>query len=68
MGGTDISELQVVEKDSAVIDGSQKIGFEKKHRDVQRFESPEDEDYQDMLIWIRKWVEEGKERTLGTCR
>lgn len=62
------SELQVVEKDSAVIDGSQKIGFEKQHRDIQRFVSREDENYQDMLFWIRNWVEKVKERTLGTCR
>lgn len=62
------SELQVVEKDSAVIDGSQKIGFEKQHRDIQRFVSREDENYQDMLFWIRNWVEKVKKRTLGTCR
>jgi len=55
----------VVEKDSAVIDGSWKIGFEKKHRDIQRVTSHEDKDYQDMLYWIKEWLKEAKEKTLG---
>lgn len=49
--------LQVVDKDSAVIDGPQKIGSEKGHRDIQRFRSREYEDYQDLLVWIRRWLE-----------
>ncbi|KAH0538071.1 hypothetical protein FGG08_005333 [Glutinoglossum americanum] len=55
--------MHVVEKDSAVIDGSRKIGLEQRHRDVQRFVSRNDENYQDVLWWIRRWVEKLKERT-----
>ena len=57
----------MVDKDSAVIDGSQNIGFERKHRDIHRFASREDEDYQDILVWIRKWVEKAKETALSKC-
>jgi hypothetical protein len=56
---------QVVEKNSAVIDGSHSIGFEKKHRDIQRFEAQEDANYQDILIYIRRWIEKCKERSEG---
>jgi hypothetical protein len=54
--------LQVVDKDLAVIDGAQKIGYEKRHRDIQRFRSREDEDYQDLLVWIRRWLGKGEEK------
>ena len=54
--------LQVVDKDSAVIDGSQKIGSDKRHRDIQRFRYREDEDYQGVLVWIRRWLEKGEEK------
>jgi hypothetical protein len=57
--------IQVVEKRSAVIDGSKQIGFDKKHRDIQRFESLDDDYYQDILWWLKKWVEVSKTITLG---
>jgi hypothetical protein len=57
--------VQVVEKMSAVIDGSKQIGFDKRHRDIQSFQSWKDEYYQDILWWLQKWVEESKKITLG---
>ncbi|EEP75507.1 predicted protein [Uncinocarpus reesii 1704] len=39
------------------------LGFDRGHRDIQRFTSPQDENYQDLLIWIKKWLGEGKEIT-----
>ena len=57
-----------MEESSAIIDGSVRIGSEKKHRDIQRISSPEDENYQDILVYIRKWIEQSKERDLGMCR
>ena len=54
--------LQVVDKDSAVIDGSRNIGSDKRHRDIQRFRYREDEDYQGVLVWIRRWLEKGEEK------
>lgn len=57
------SVLQVVEEDSAVIDGSRKIGFETKHREIQRFLSRDDENYEDILLAIRNWVEDGRKKT-----
>lgn len=50
---------------SAVIDGSKQIGFDKKHRDIQSFQSWKDEYYQDILWWLQKWVGESKKITLG---
>lgn len=56
----------MVDEDSAVIDGSQKIGFEKKHRDLQRFASRDDEDYQDILRSIRDWITIIEQKERGT--
>ena len=53
------SSLQVVDRTSAVIDGSHDIGFEKGHRDIQRYASADDEDYKDLVQWIRKWTDNG---------
>lgn len=64
----------MVDEDSAVIDGSQKIGFEKKHRDLKRFASRDEEDYQDILRFIRDWItiveqkERGTREPLKSCR
>ena len=57
--------FQVVKRDSAVIDGAQVIGSEKGHRDIQRYASRNDSDYQDILVWIQKWVEEETQSKLG---
>ncbi|XHF98814.1 hypothetical protein AWENTII_002351 [Aspergillus wentii] len=46
----------VVERYSAVIDGSTEIAFETKHRGLQRFTSRNDENYQKILCYIRGWV------------
>jgi hypothetical protein len=53
--------VQVVEKDSAVIDGSQKIGFDENHRNIQRFPSRSDPNYLDVLIWLRMWAKSCEE-------
>ena len=59
--------LQVVDKDSAIIDGSHKIGFETDHRNMQRFSSQGDEDYRKILVWIRRWMEHAKEEAHSKC-
>jgi hypothetical protein len=46
----------VVERGSAVIDGSEAIGFEAKHRELQRFASREDNGYKSVLFWLRLMV------------
>lgn len=56
----------MVDKDSAVIDGSYEIGFKKKHRDMQRFETAKEDDYQDILLYLRQWIESISKRTSGT--
>ena len=58
---------QVVDKDSAIIDGSHKIGFETDHRNMQRFPNQEDEDYRNILVWIRRWIEHAKEEAYSKC-
>lgn len=60
-----LSEFQVVERDSAIIDGSQGIGFEQTHREIQRFKSREDHNYQSLLVWIRDWVEKARQEALS---
>ena len=62
------TNLQVVEKESAVIDGSHKIGVEKTHRNIQRFDSRSDENYRNILFWIQGWANKAKENALGKCR
>lgn len=47
----------MVGKESAVIDGSEEIGFEEKHRGLQRFTSREDKSYKSLLFWIKKMLE-----------
>ena len=56
---------QVVDKDSAIIDGSHKIGFETDHRNMQRFSNQGDEDFRNILVWIRRWMEQAKEEAHG---
>ena len=56
----------MVDEASAVIDGSEKIGIEKEHREMQRFTSQEDKDYKDMLWYIRKWVKSSQQLASGT--
>ncbi|KAF8511826.1 hypothetical protein BU17DRAFT_96885 [Hysterangium stoloniferum] len=53
--------MQVVTSDSAVIDGSTKIGFERRHREIQRL-SRDDEDYKVIVLSMKKWVQEVVER------
>ncbi|RDW73350.1 hypothetical protein BP6252_07257 [Coleophoma cylindrospora] len=48
----------VVERHSAVIDGSQSFGSEGKHRDIQRYAARDNEDYQDILSYIRERISE----------
>ncbi|KAI9855300.1 MAG: hypothetical protein M1813_009839 [Trichoglossum hirsutum] len=48
--------MHVVEKDSAVIPGSEVIGFEESHRKLQRFPSREDHNYKALLFWIRNML------------
>lgn len=66
--GTEESEFQVVDKESAIIDGSHKIGLETDHRNIQRFHNKEDEDYKSILYWIRKWLGEVTKAADGKCR
>ena len=54
--------LQVVDKESATIDGAHNMGFETDHRNMQRLQ---DEDYQKILEPINKWAEEAKEEVDG---
>ncbi|KAH0829766.1 ribonuclease p/mrp subunit [Fonsecaea pedrosoi] len=54
-----ISVTQVVDRNSAVIDGSREIGFEKGHLDIQRFASADDENFRDLVQWIKKWTDNG---------
>lgn len=56
-----------MEENSAIIDGSDRIGFERKHHEIKRFESREDENYQDILIYVRRWIDQIKDRALGMC-
>ena len=37
------------------------MGFETEHQNMQRFPDREDEDYKNILDWIRRWVEQAKE-------
>ncbi|KAE8154565.1 hypothetical protein BDV25DRAFT_102857 [Aspergillus avenaceus] len=46
----------VVDRDSAVIDGSEVVGFERQHFDLQRFRSREDPHYTDVIHYIRGWI------------
>lgn len=46
---TDSSTLQVVDEESAIIDGSYMIGFEIDYRSIQRFPSQKDKDYEKIL-------------------
>ncbi|RDW87439.1 hypothetical protein BP5796_03133 [Coleophoma crateriformis] len=48
----------VVERHSAVIDGSQSFGSDGKHRDIQRYATRDDGDYQDILNYIRERIPE----------
>ncbi|KAF6238464.1 hypothetical protein HO173_003431 [Letharia columbiana] len=50
--------IHVVDRSSAVIDQSIEIGFEKDHRNMQRFSDPEDEDYKKILGYIKDWAKE----------
>ncbi|KAK6336188.1 hypothetical protein TWF696_001751 [Orbilia brochopaga] len=54
----------VVDKDSAIIDGSRRVGFETQHHGIQRFLSQYDENYQHILFWIRKWIQESNQDSL----
>ena len=63
-----LSNLQAVDKDSATIDGSNHIGFETDHRNMQRFSNREDEDYKNIVGWIRKWTEKAQKEADGKCR
>jgi hypothetical protein len=58
--------FQIVEEDSAVIDGSIKIASEKAHRDIQRYASREEQEYRDILGHMQRWAEEEKQHKLGT--
>ncbi|KIW77089.1 hypothetical protein Z517_09535 [Fonsecaea pedrosoi CBS 271.37] len=60
-----ISVTQVVDRNSAVIDGSREIGFEKGHLDIQRFASADDENFRDLVQWIKKWTD-NEEQHVGT--
>lgn len=62
------SNLQVVDKNSAIIEESQRIGSETDHRNMQRLPSREDQDYRDILQWINKWAKKAKEEADGKCR
>lgn len=63
-----LPNLQVVDKNSAIIDGSHKIGFETVHRNLQRFSNRDDENYQDILSWIRDWANKAKKEADGKCQ
>ena len=63
-----LSILQVVDKDSAIIDGSHRIGFETDHRNMQRFADREDQDYRNILGWIHSWVKQAKKEAQSECR
>ena len=55
----------MVQRESAIIDGAQKMGFEKGHRDMQRYASRDDPDYKDILDWIKERVGEERQTRLG---
>ena len=59
---------QIVDKESAVIDGSHAIGFETDHRSMQRFSDREDEDYKNIRDWISGWIREAEEEADSKCR
>lgn len=67
-GDTDIPTMQVVDQESAVIDGSHRIGSERDHRNMQKFGDEMDDDYNNILSWISKWVGEAKKEADGKCR
>lgn len=48
----------MVDKDSAIIDGSQQIGFDTDHRSLKNFPSRDDERYQDVLKWLHEWAKQ----------
>ncbi|PWY83619.1 hypothetical protein BO70DRAFT_379376 [Aspergillus heteromorphus CBS 117.55] len=48
----------VVQRDSAVIDGCDEIGFESNHRGIQKYQSRRDQRYQDILERIQRWIRE----------
>lgn len=43
-----------------MIDGSHDIGFETGHRDIQRYASADDDEYKDLVQWIKKWTDHGE--------
>ena len=67
-GDTNTSNLQVVDKDSAIIGGSCKIGLETDHRNMQRLPNQEHEYYQNLLTWIKGWAKTAKEEADGKSR
>ncbi|KAI9736709.1 MAG: hypothetical protein M1834_000913 [Cirrosporium novae-zelandiae] len=57
--------MHAVERDSATIPGSQKIAFAKSHRSIQRFTSQDDSDYKRILIRLKEWADEAKQKILA---
>ena len=51
-----LHDRQLVDEESATIDGAQNIGFEKSHRELQRIDSPESPEYRDLHSQIHEWI------------
>ncbi|KAF8523952.1 hypothetical protein BU17DRAFT_85441 [Hysterangium stoloniferum] len=58
-----ISITHVVDKESAVIDGSLNIGFVEKHRGIQKL-SQKDDNYNAILLTLTRWVQEVADSSL----
>ncbi len=46
-----------------MIDGSYQLGFEKGHRDMQRFASADNLDYREIVRLIKKWAGDGASKS-----
>ena len=55
---------KIVDKESAIIDGSQVKGFDKSHRNIHRFSSQNDIDYRTLVHYIQSWMNEIKREYL----
>lgn len=57
--------IQVVDRESAVIQGTIKRSAERLHREIQGCQSLNDETYEDVVRYIKRWLKAESERKIG---
>ncbi len=53
----------MVEKDSAVIDGAEQLGLEKRHSELQRVGSRDDATYKALLFWTHQQLQKASAKS-----